>query len=211
MVRGRRAALAAHFDVKRQFEEIEESCVPSYVHGNLAAAGVSWWRLILAARLYRKHADGGTVLDFGAASGELAHFLGGGVDYHFVEQDELLAEALGTFVPQAAREYSDKLESGKFDAIFALDSLEHNDDVAAILDVLKAALRPGGLLILSGPTENWLYRLGRRLAGFSGHYHTTTIYDIERLTGERFDLVARRIAPFAPLPLFSVSVWRRKG
>ncbi|MCP5366370.1 MAG: methyltransferase domain-containing protein [Hyphomicrobiales bacterium] len=216
VVRRRRRALAAHFDVARQFEEIEESCVPSYVHGNLAAAAVSWWRLILAARLFRAQAARlgvapGPVLDFGAASGELSHFLGPGVPYHFVEQDDLLAGALAAFVPGARREDAAALPPGRFAAVFALDSLEHNDDVGALLDLLRDTLRADGLLVLSGPTENALYRLGRRLAGFSGHYHTTTIGDIERLTAQRFTREARRLVPLALLPLFSVSVWRRDG
>lgn len=43
-IAARRSLLQTHFDVRRQFEEIEESCIPSYVHGNKAAAWVSTLR-----------------------------------------------------------------------------------------------------------------------------------------------------------------------
>jgi len=32
-------------------------------------------------------------------------------------------------------------------------------------------LKPGGSLLVSLPTEGWIYRVGRRLAGFDGHHH----------------------------------------
>jgi hypothetical protein len=41
-------------------------------------------------------------------------------------------------------------------------------------------LKPGGRLLVSLPTENALYRLGRRIAGFSGHYHHANAASIDR-------------------------------
>lgn len=210
VVKARRAALKRHFDVVRQFEAIEESCVPSYVHANPAAAMVAWVRLAAAAALYRRHAPAGPVLDFGAATGEIFHVLrptGDRIDYHFIEGDDLLARALAADIPAAVRE--SQVEPGRYGAIFALDSLEHNDDYAELLTTLAAGLRPGGVLILSGPTESWLYRLGRRIAGFSGHYHKTTIFDIERVAERHLALKAARTLPLPLLPLFRVSVWTR--
>ena len=95
---------------------------------------------------------------------------------------------------------------GRFAAIFALDSLEHNDDIAPILAAFARALQPGGVFILSGPTESVLYKLGRAVAGFSGHYPVQTIYDIERQVAERFSRKARTLAPVG-VPLFSISAW----
>jgi SAM-dependent methyltransferase len=206
-IRTRRRLLAQRFDVARQMSAIEETCIPSYLHPNLAAAGVAWARLFAAARLYRRFAPPGPVLDFGAASGELAHVLPAGMPYEFVEADEAMARSLLDANPRAVRHRLDALAPGRYAAIFALDSLEHNDDVGAILDRLRPALRPDGVLILSGPTENALYRLGRRIAGFSGAYHKTTIRHIERDTAARLALVSRRTVP-PGVPLFSVSCWR---
>lgn len=209
LIRRRRQVLRQHFDVVRQFEELEESCVPSYVHGNAAAAAVSWWRLAAAARLYAKHAPGCRVLDFGAGTGEIHHLLKPApACYHFVEGNSILAAALTTFIP-TAQPMDLAGAGGGYDAVFALDSLEHNDDVAVLVDRLFAALKPGGVFILSGPTENWLYRLGRRLAGFSGHYHTTTIAHIEAAFRPHGRLVDTISLPLPGLTLFRVTVWRK--
>lgn len=95
-------------------------------------------------------------------------------------------------------------------AIFALDALEHNDDVGSIIDVLAKGLRPDGVLLISGPTENALYRAGRLIAGFSGHYHKTNIWQIEEVAKTKLRPVRRRLVPVG-LPLFSISAWCRNG
>jgi SAM-dependent methyltransferase len=210
-VKSRRAALRTQFDVRAEFETLEESCVPSYVHRNPLAAWTAWSRLTAAARLYARHAPAGPVLDFGSATGELRHALqplrG---DYHFVEQNEVLVSALKKNIPDARREDGNDLGEGRFAAVFALDSLEHNEEIAPILETIARSLRPDGVFILSGPTENALYRLGRRLAGFDGHYHVQTIYDIERQAQACFQRQARSLQP-AGIPLFALSAWRAKA
>lgn len=207
-VKSRRAALRSQFDVRREFETLEESCVPSYVHANPLAAWTAWSRLTAAARLYERHAPAGPVLDFGSATGELRQVLqplrG---DYHFVEQNEVLVSALKKNIPEARREDAADLGEGRFAAVFALDSLEHNEEIGPILEAIARSLRPDGVFILSGPTENALYRLGRRLAGFDGHYHVQTIYDIERQAEAAFQRQARSLQP-AGIPLFALSAWR---
>jgi 2-polyprenyl-3-methyl-5-hydroxy-6-metoxy-1,4-benzoquinol methylase len=206
----RRRELANNFDVAREMETIEETCVPSYLHNNLLAASVAWWRLFASESLYSKHALPGGVLDFGAASGELAHLLPLGTTYDFVEADENMVHFLQRDHPESARRSLESLPPKHYAAVFALDSLEHNDDVARIVDLLVEALRSDGVMIISGPTENVLYRIGRRIAGFSGHYHKTTIYDIERIVAKRLSLERRRILPLG-VPLFSISCWRKKA
>jgi SAM-dependent methyltransferase len=203
-IRRRRAELRTAFDIAHSFETIEESCVPSYCHPNPLAAGISWWRLLAALSLARGRQ--GPVLDFGAASGEIYHLRAESGAYHFVEGNEVLAEALLRDAPQAHRERLDALPRGRFETVFALDSLEHNPDVPRLLDALVAALAPGGRLIVSGPTESAFYRLGRRLTGFSGHYHHATIYDIERELASRLERRALKNLP-PLLPLFRVSAW----
>lgn len=205
-IRSRRAALRSQFDVRREFETLEESCVPSYVHANPLAAWAAWSRLNRAAELYGRHAPAGPILDFGSATGELRQVLDARGDYHFVEENEVLVDALKRNLPAAQRETLESLGEGRFAAIFALDSLEHNDDIAPILAAFARALQPGGVFILSGPTENVIYKLGRAVAGFSGHYHLQTIYDIERQVEARFTRKARTLAPVG-VPLFSISAW----
>lgn len=205
-VRARREALRRRFDVAMAFERLEESCVPSYVHGNLLAAAVAWSRLASAARLYRRHAPPGPVLDFGAATGELRHLLGDPIDYHFVEADDMLACALLEELPDTRRTGLAEAPATRYAAVFALDSLEHNDDYAELLRRLAACLAPRGVFVLSGPTENALYRFGRRVAGFGGHYHKVDIHDIEQAAREHLRLLAVQVVPLG-LPLFRVSAW----
>lgn len=208
-VAGRRKELQTHFDVCRQFEEIEESCIPSYVHGNKLAAWVAWQRAKVAARLYDRFAPAGPILDFGAATGEVGHLIDKRGPYHIIEQDELLATACGRW-QEARRTELEHAEPGSYSAMFALDSLEHNEDIPALVARLIPLLKPDGVLILSGPTESGFYRLGRRLAGFSGHYHHSNIFDIEAIVGRHCDLVAARRVPVFPT-LFRVTVWRRRA
>lgn len=208
LIRSRRAELRARLDVAKKFEQLEESCVPSYIHSNPAAAGVAWMRLLRAAELYRKFAPKGPILDFGAATGEVYHVLNTDQPYHFCELNEVLIKALMEMNPKAKREHLEALKPDSFAAIFALDSLEHNENVGELLDLLKRGLRPDGVIILSGPTENWLYKTGRKIAGFSGHYHKTTIADIETVASQRLKLVYRKRVPFG-VPLFSLSVWKK--
>ena len=205
-IRHRRAALRAHFDIRRSFARLEESCVPSYCHNNWLAAAAAWLRLVRGAGLWRRFAANGPVLDFGAGSGELAHFIEA-ESYCFVEGDDFLSQAVLSFVPTAGKRVLEKLEDGFFAAIFALDSLEHNEDVAALVDQILPALRDDGVFIVSGPTENALYRAGRRIAGFQGDYHMTNIIEIERILGQRMECVKRTRVPFG-VPLFHVSAWR---
>ena len=203
----RRTVLNAHFNIKNPTEEVEESCVVSYSHSNPAVALAAWSRVMMAVRFWRRYARQGPILDFGAGTGEIHHFLDTGQSYHFIEADDSLAGALGSFVSGARRETLENLPPGTFACVMALDSLEHNDDVAAIVDRLVPALAPGGVLIVSGPTENALYRLARSIARFRDHFHKTTIYHIEAILAERFTRLEVHGVPLG-LPLFRVSAWR---
>ncbi len=209
LIRQRRRQLRSDFDIERQMSEIEESCIPSYCHPNPLAAAISWWRLVAARNLYRDVGIPGDILDFGAATGEIAHILGLPTGYHFVEEADGLAELLLRQVPGASRLQIDTLPAGRFATIFALDSLEHNQDVGGLVLRLVRALQPDGRLILSGPTESSLYRLGRRIAGFDGHYHTTTIFDIESTLAKSLQRLQIRSVPPAG-SLFRISAWEHR-
>jgi 2-polyprenyl-3-methyl-5-hydroxy-6-metoxy-1,4-benzoquinol methylase len=205
-VANRRIALQAHFDVKRQFELIEESCIPSYVHGNKLAAWVAWQRTRVAAELYEQYAPKGPILDFGAATGEVGHLIRKRGSYSIIEQDELLAKACKEW-QDADRTTLTAAEARKYAALFALDSLEHNDDVAGLVGQLTPLLRADGVFILSGPTESSFYKFGRRLAGFSGHYHHSNIYDIEAIVSRSCEMIDARRVPILPA-LFRVTAWQ---
>jgi len=209
-IRRRRAALTSRLSPRDNFTALEESCVPSYCHPNVAAAAVAWWRLAKTAALCRRYSPPGAFLDFGAATGEIAHLLGRSVPYHFVEADDALASALLEWHPGARRERLEHLPPRAFHTILALDSLEHNENLEDIMIRLAESLADDGVVIVSGPTESPLYRLGRRVAGFGGHYHKHTVFDVERAVADRFELL--HVVSVPPVArLFRISVWRSRG
>ena len=75
-------------------------------------------------------------------------------------------------------EVESTIEAGSLDYVVATDVLEHVPDLGSCIATFARLLRPAGLLVMSGPTETALYRLGRLLAGFAGkeHYHHTDVF-----------------------------------
>ncbi|MCA9150126.1 MAG: methyltransferase domain-containing protein [Planctomycetales bacterium] len=208
-IQSRRADLTQHIDVEKSFELWEESCVPSYCHSNWMAAYVSWQRLFRCVALAKRNRPNPTrVLDFGSSVGELGQILREqqSAEYHFIEQDENAAKYLKSRLPQAHHTTLADAADGSYDWVFAIDSLEHNENVTELLEQLATKLSPQGIFVLSGPTENRLYQLGRRIAGFSGAYHTTNIYDIESKACRLFRRVDGATI-FPGLNFFSLTVW----
>jgi 2-polyprenyl-3-methyl-5-hydroxy-6-metoxy-1,4-benzoquinol methylase len=190
------------------FSDLSESCIPSYCHLNLLASFVSWARLYKARDLFQKYSTGSIILDFGAGSGELGRLLPHCDEYAFLEENVELAKFIKSSIPTSLREDLFSLNKEKYDAIFCLDSLEHNSNFSELIDQLLISLKPNGILIVSGPTENLLYKLGRRIAGFKGDYHQTNIFTIENYLSTRLNSIQRCHVPFR-LPLFSISVWEK--
>ena len=204
----RRRLLGEAIKYRSNFELWEESCVPSYCHPNWLAAFVSWQRLYAATSVARSiEPDAERVLDFGSSVGELGHLLPKSARYEFIEAHEPAAAFLQEQLPESRRTTLEDAPTGAYDQIFAIDSLEHNENYRELLHTLVPKLAPGGVLILSGPTENFLYRLGRRIAGFKGHYHETNIHAIERAASEILDCkAARSILP--GITFFRVTAWK---
>ena len=172
----------------------------------MLAAYVSWGRLFKAESLYRKFAGSGPVLDFGASTGELGHLLNMRTDYHFIEQEIAPASYLQHSLPDAKRQTLNSAPEGNYMAVFALDALEHNENFEHLLQILKTKLANNGVLIISGPTESRLYRLGRRIAGFNSHYHVTNIDAIEQAAGQILEIRGRDSLPRVPLiPFFRLA------
>jgi len=190
------------------YSDLSESCIPSYCHPNLMASFVSWTRLFKARNLFQKYSAGSIILDFGAGSGELGRLLPTCDEYAFLEKNVELANLIKSSIPSSHHDHLLSLNKEKYDAIFCLDSLEHNSNFSELIDQLLTSLKPNGILIVSGPTENLLYKLGRRIAGFTGDYHQTNIFTIENYLRTRLKSIQRCYVPFR-LPLFSISVWKK--
>lgn len=95
-----------------------------------------------------------------------------------------------------------------FDVIFALDSLEHIQPVEQAVHNIGRLLKPGGELIVSGPTESAFYKFCRFLIkgtfsmeegpGTGVHYHTIEHID-NVIRQNRFTCEQRRNLPNIPL------------
>ncbi len=166
--------------------QVDEMAVPSYLHANPLIRWLFHKRLQTAAALLGVGPfEAG--LDFGCGVGLMLPKLAHRTTSVFATDLELgparaMLDDLGlanvTLVEPEHLQAA--IPVGSLDYVIATDSLEHVDEPATQIASFATMLRPGGVFILSGPTETRLYRLGRLLAGFGGkgHYHHTDIFDL---------------------------------
>ncbi len=165
-------------------ESLDDMAVPSYLSKNFLIRWIIRRRMCLAVRLL-EFRPGEVILDFGCGTGvfflQLPYQMGNyyGVDIvlwpaemslsHHKRDDVILlrADSWMTTIPDHS-----------LDKIVAIEVLEHIQEIKDILSIFKQKLKPGGKLIVSGPTENTIYRIGRKIAGFSGDYHKFDIHQI---------------------------------
>jgi 2-polyprenyl-3-methyl-5-hydroxy-6-metoxy-1,4-benzoquinol methylase len=183
--------------------------VPSYCHRNPLIRWLFWRRLDQAWRLAGVR-PGEAVFDFGIGSGVLLPSLQplarrvAGSDLHLAPAREMAAH-LGMSVELVETGALAKwvaANGGRFDCVFALDVLEHVEtaELRELSDLFRQLLGPKGRLIVSGPTETFAYRVGRKLAGFRNDYHHRTIYDIDAELGRQWNRASAVVAPPWPLP-----------
>jgi predicted TPR repeat methyltransferase len=192
-------------------EDRDEMAIPSYLHRNPALRWIAFRRLEVVAqrlaRLLRDRARPRTVLDFGCGSGVLLPEICSlaesvyGVDRVLSAARTLVAElALDHVVLLSPEELAARSDVSA-DVIVAAEVLEHVENLDETMQMFRRALKPGGRILVSVPTENTLYRIGRRIAGFSGHYHHANAASIDRdIRRMGFRCVWRSTIP-APGPL----------
>lgn len=193
---------------------LDEAAFPAYSHPNPLVNWLFWQRLRTAMDHIEKKAPYEKTLDFGCGSGVMLPFLAQHSQQVIaMDLDLLPLERVTRYIPLAKnvrvvdgnQVTISEVTPGSFDVINALDVLEHVNDLPGTLSQLMNLLKPGGQLVVSGPTENILYQIGRRLAGpeYSGEYHERSIQDIKREVSK-----CMRVQPIAslywPLQLFEV-------
>ncbi len=195
-------------------DALSEAAFPAYANPNPLASHLFWTRIRKVIELLETRAPLSAVLDFGCGGGVMLPFLGRAadrvaaldVDLSPLEQMRQLVQFPANLeVVNAGDQSLDDLTPESFDAITALDVLEHVEDLPGTLSTLCGLLKPGGLLVVSGPTENLLYRIGRRLSGkeYTGHYHVRNVYDIREVMARHTSV--RTVATlFYPVPLFKI-------
>lgn len=193
---------------------LDEAAFPAYSHRNPVINWLFWQRLRTVMEFIKNPAPYEYILDFGCGSGVMLPFLSD-ISSHVtaMDVDLLPLQRVQNHIPLAKNiEVIDasttsitNLPLNRYDLIIALDVLEHVQDLPRTLNDLLALLKPDGQLIVSSPTENILYQVGRKIAGpeYSGAYHERGIAEIK----DELRKIAS-IQPIAtlywPIPLFEL-------
>ena len=199
--------------------EIGEAALPAYAHKNPLIDWLFWERVKIAYKFVLTKNPSGKVLDFGCGSGVVSYMLAKkGIpvvacdlefgplqlvkskiefpsDISFIEGDIL----------------SQNLKDDSFDVILALDVLEHIDHLEPYITLFNRLLAPNGVLLISGPTENLFYKIGRKMAGnrFTGDYHLKSISTIKDLVEKQMNVVPlKKLLP--PVVLFEIFTSHKK-
>lgn len=205
---------------------LDEAAFPAYANNNPLINWLFWQRIHKVMNYIEMDAPYERVLDFGCGSGVMLPFLCGISNrVTALDIDLLPFERVSRQRPfpanldvHDAREITLKdLPKASFNLIVATDVLEHVDDLPGTLADMRALLKPfdkaqdkpGGQIVISGPTENFFYKIGRTLAGpeYSGDYHERGILDVRKILGEQVQVV--HIATlYWPVPLFDIFAGR---
>jgi len=202
----------------------DESAIPSYLHGNPFVRWIITRRLQVVTRMVATSLAARTAagppcgLDFGCGVGLLLPTLAPHLATLYLTDLDLRAARrtadhfqIANAHLLAADRWAAEIDDGSLAFIIAADVLEHVDDLEGVVRRFLAKLEVGGALIVSGPTETAIYRLARKIAGFTGEYHVRTIFDIEAMITTAGLLPRQlRTLPGPPLPtLFRVTRYQR--
>lgn len=194
-----------------------------YLHPNPVAREIFWQRLYAVYRLAEGVPDAfrARCLDLGGGTGVLARAAAHLFElYTIVDPD---AEDARRVLDHAGTDNVEILPDDIFahgptepyGTVIAADVLEHFEDLPRIVDKVEDLVTSGGRLIVSLPTENLLYQVGRvvlRKTKPADHYHAAHEV-LDRL--ERAGFV-REAGGWMPrfglaLPLFEIVRMRKGG
>ncbi|MBI5839234.1 MAG: class I SAM-dependent methyltransferase [Chloroflexi bacterium] len=195
---------------------LDEAAFPAYSHTNPLINWLFWQRIKITMDYLKKNAPYDVVLDFGCGSGVMLPFLSTiskkviamDIDFGPLEKIKEHLEFPDNIVFVDAREiFSNNFNADLLDAIISLDVLEHVDDLGNTLKHLYMRLRPDGALIISGPTENLFYKIGRRIAGpeYSGDYHERDVSEIKKALSS-LATVKHIASLYPPISLFEIFI-----
>lgn len=163
----------------RKYPALEGELDP-YADSSRLVGGVFWQRLY--AVLEMAPAGSRNALDFGTGTGVMLALcsprfekvVGLDIKIKPVAREIVRKERLRNVLLVEADGRNTGLRSASFDVAFATDVLEHFRDPAGGLKELRRLLKPGGSLVVSAPTENFLYNFYRFVYGRRkprDHYH----------------------------------------
>lgn len=175
-----------------------------YTHKNCLVRWIFLKRLNTMLKLIENYKNAERVLDFGAGSGifmpslskyfkEVYVFDINVATLEYVKMKYNLENVTISISDSNKLPYKDSF----FDIIFAADTLEHFKDSRDIQKELRRILKNEGCLIISGPTENFVYILCRKI--FYKYKkpldHYTDIKNVMERTKELFKINKVKILP----------------
>lgn len=193
--------------------DIDEAALPAYAHKNVLIDFLFWKRIKIAFAYAQQSNTPKKILDFGCGSGILSYLLANNghvvtaTDIEFsplkLVQEKIAFPSNITFIEEDI--ISGNLNPSQFDIIYALDVLEHIENLTDYIQLFEHLLTPSGVIIVSGPTENIFYKIGRQFAGekFTGDYHVTDISAI-KTKFQQFLNVTTLKKLFPPINLFEL-------
>lgn len=207
---------------ERKTRILDEAAFPAYSHQNSLISFLFWER-IWKVMAYIEHEHNieksnglscMNVLDFGCGSGVMLPFLSERFNKVVAADIDLSPlKLISSYINfnnnvttfNLQQKSLDSFFSSKFNLVLALDVLEHVENLSDTLSIISNLIVPGGKIIVSGPTESFIYNLGRKIAGkeYSGEYHTRNIYEIKRELAS-FTKVTQIATLFYPFPLFKI-------
>jgi len=195
---------------------VDEMAIPSYTHWNPLIRWLMWKRLAIVQDLCNG-LQIEVALDYGTGAGVMLPFLSKIAD-RVVALDRFIMPAAKLCEHYKLHNVELKeidtlpipLPDGSVDLILCLDVLEHIEALQEIIRELVRILKPGGRVIVSGPSENLIYKLGRLIAGFRKRatYHHWNIDDVNEALEAHLTLIQRETL-LGPVRLFDISVFQR--
>lgn len=182
-----------------------------------AEEGSFWFRArrrLLVATLDRHFPHAASFLEVGCGNGHVLAGVAAAHPHMRVAGSDLSAAGLAHArqrVPHAQLLQADARElpfRHEFDVVGAFDIVEHVAEDRRVLSALRAAVRPGGGVIVSVPQHRWLWSDADRFAGHQRRYTRRELADKLADAGLR----VRAITSFVmlPLPLMAASrAWER--
>ena len=196
--------------------QMSEAAFPAYSDNNPLIRFLFWRRLWVTVNFLQLQGPYEAVLDFGCGSAVALPLLTSfskrviGLDI-----DLTPFYALSSFfsfpdeveVYQTEKRPLSSFSDNSFDVIISLDVLEHVNNLQELFVEFCRIIKPGGRIIVSGPTENLFYRIGRKFAGetYTGDYHITNIHNVYNIM--RGFMKTKTLATlYYPFPLFKIFV-----
>ena len=186
-----------------------EMAIPSYLHQNPFIREILWRRYEKVYNLAPSIAAM-TVCEFGCGIGAfLPTLVEAAEKVYAVDLFPQYAEALAKRLDLDVTFSKDMstIPDRSLDILFAVEVMEHLDNPDVFTNLFARKLKPGGHLIMSGPTESWFYKFGRFLIGYNKYhdYHEFNAYQLRRIIAENgFQIIKTIRFPSPILPLFLI-------